>query len=84
MGWVPPHQTAASEIPEEEEGTRLPTMARYDFSEAPDYYDTGMMGDHWGTGIPVEVTPALLARGQQAVFDQLSGVPRGGRAQATA
>lgn len=35
------------------------------FSSAPDYYNTGKIGDHWGTGFPVEVTPALLARGQQ-------------------
>lgn len=35
------------------------------FSQAPDYYDTGKIGDQWGTGLPVEVTPALLARGQQ-------------------
>ena len=65
MGWVPARVTAASEIPEEEKATRLAAMPRYDFSEAPDYYDTGMMGNQWGTGIPVEVTPALLERGQQ-------------------
>ena len=65
MGYVPPNHTAASEIATEEKGTRLPSMDRLSFSEAPDYYDTGMMGDQWGTGIPVEVTPELLARGQQ-------------------
>jgi mono/diheme cytochrome c family protein len=35
------------------------------FSVGTDYYDTGKMGDHWGTGIPVPVTPELLERGQQ-------------------
>jgi cytochrome c5 len=35
------------------------------FSEGTDYYNTGKMGDHWGTGIPVEVTPELMQRGQQ-------------------
>jgi mono/diheme cytochrome c family protein len=35
------------------------------FSSAPDYVDTGKMGDNWGTGIPLEVTPALMARGQE-------------------
>src|ERR1700751_4852737 len=25
------------------------------FSEGTDYYNTGKMGDHWGTGIPVKV-----------------------------
>jgi len=35
------------------------------FSEGTDYYDTGKMGDRWGTGIPVPVTPELMERGQQ-------------------
>jgi mono/diheme cytochrome c family protein len=36
------------------------------FSEGTDYYNTGKMGaDQWGTGIPVEVTPQLMERGQQ-------------------
>ncbi|MEO6054926.1 MAG: cytochrome c [Chthoniobacterales bacterium] len=35
------------------------------FSVSPDYYNTGKMGDQWGTGIPMEVTPALLDRGQK-------------------
>src|SRR5213075_2609822 len=35
------------------------------FSEGTDYYNTGKMGDHWGTGIPVPVTPELMERGQQ-------------------
>ena len=35
------------------------------FSVGTDYYNTGKMGDHWGTGIPVEVTPELMQRGQQ-------------------
>jgi mono/diheme cytochrome c family protein len=35
------------------------------FSEGTDYYNTGKMGDHWGTGMPVPVTPQLMERGQQ-------------------
>jgi mono/diheme cytochrome c family protein len=35
------------------------------FSEGTDYYDTGKMGDHWGTGFPVEVTPDLMRRGHE-------------------
>jgi mono/diheme cytochrome c family protein len=38
---------------------------RISFSEGTDYYSTGKMGTNWGTGIPVEVTPQLMARGQQ-------------------
>src|SRR5438477_12049971 len=26
------------------------------FSVGTDYYNTGKMGDHWGTGLPLEVT----------------------------
>jgi hypothetical protein len=35
------------------------------FSESPDYADTGKMGDNWGSGIPFNVTPEVMARGQQ-------------------
>jgi len=43
----------------------LPSPRRLAFSVGTDYSDTGKMGDHWGTGIPVEVTPELMERGQQ-------------------
>jgi mono/diheme cytochrome c family protein len=35
------------------------------FSVGTDYYNTGKMGDQWGTGIPLEVTPQLMQRGQE-------------------
>jgi len=35
------------------------------FSVGTDYYNTGKMGDHWGTGIPLETTRELMERGQQ-------------------
>src|SRR6202158_2793609 len=35
------------------------------FSVGTDYFDTGKMGDRWGTGIPVPVTPQLLQRGRE-------------------
>ncbi len=35
------------------------------FSVGTDYYDTGKMGDQWGTGIPFKVTPDVMCRGQQ-------------------
>ncbi len=43
----------------------LTMRPRLGFSEGTDYYNTGKMGENWGTGIPVEVTPALLQRGTQ-------------------
>ena len=38
---------------------------RAGFSAGTDYYNTGKMGDHWGTGIPLEITRELMGRGQQ-------------------
>lgn len=35
------------------------------FGGALDYADTGKMGENWGTGIPFEVTPAVMARGKE-------------------
>jgi len=35
------------------------------FSGGVGYSDTGKMGASWGTGIPLEVTPELIARGQE-------------------
>lgn len=35
------------------------------FSSSPMYFDTGKFDDQWGTGIPFEVTPELMARGQE-------------------
>jgi len=41
------------------------THPRIGFSVGTDYYDTGKMGNNWGTGIPLEVTRELMERGQQ-------------------
>ena len=35
------------------------------FSVGTDYMNTGKMGNNWGTGIPVPVTPQLLQRGHE-------------------
>ncbi len=35
------------------------------FSEGNDYYNTGKMGNNWGTGLPVDVNPELMRRGQE-------------------
>lgn len=58
------------DIPRETAFSRNAAGAReqhpsYAFSDAPDYFNTGKMGDHWGSGLPVEVTPALLERGRE-------------------
>lgn len=35
------------------------------FSGGVSYNDTGKFGDQWGTGLPLEITPEVLARGQE-------------------
>ena len=35
------------------------------FSSSPTYIDTGKMGENWGTGVPFQISPAVMGRGQQ-------------------
>jgi mono/diheme cytochrome c family protein len=35
------------------------------FSAGTDYFDTGKMGDHWGTGIPFEMNAHWMQRGRE-------------------
>ena len=35
------------------------------FSSGPVYFDTGKIGDQWGTGMPFEITPELMERGRE-------------------
>ena len=57
-----------------------PARPRFAFSEGTDYYNTGKMGDHWGTGLPVDITPELMARGQQR-FNMTCAMCHGATAQ---
>jgi mono/diheme cytochrome c family protein len=62
MGYdIPGHPTQNSEVPNDI-GSPLG-----EFSAGTDYYNTGKMGDQWGTGLPprVPVTMDLLKRGQK-------------------
>ncbi len=36
-----------------------------EFTAGTDYYNTGKMGNNWGTGLPLPITAALLQRGQE-------------------
>jgi mono/diheme cytochrome c family protein len=38
---------------------------RVAFSVGTDYFNTGKMGDQWGSGIPLPVTRELMERGEQ-------------------
>jgi mono/diheme cytochrome c family protein len=63
------------EIPKPQQKTLVPpgvppprpeaASNRIGFSGGTDYYNTGKMGNNWGTGIPVPVTEQLMQRGQQ-------------------
>ncbi len=53
------------EMPKAEETAAPQARSRVSLSVGTDYYNTGKMGGNWGTGIPVEVTPELMERGQQ-------------------
>src|SRR6185295_2436568 len=59
IGYEMPHaQTIATPVVGTPGGETREGIA---FSKGSDYYDTGKMGaDRWGTGLPVDVTPALL------------------------
>lgn len=35
------------------------------FTASPDYYNTGKIGDRWGTGMPMEITTQILERGRE-------------------
>ena len=64
MGYNIPAHTAFSQMTAEEGGGAPTERPRLRYTEAPDYYDTGKIGANWGTGIPIEVTPALMERGR--------------------
>jgi mono/diheme cytochrome c family protein len=59
-----PQQKAGVPLPANAPGAE-PAGNRIAFSAGTDYYNTGKMGNNWGTGIPVPVTEQLMQRGQQ-------------------
>lgn len=46
-------------------GARNGALNPAGFSNVPDYYNTGKMGDSYGDGLPLEVTAQLLNRGEE-------------------
>jgi len=62
MGYEMPKTEHA---PGGEAATAVLPHSRLSFSEGTDYYNTGKMGDRWGTGLPMEVTAQLMERGRQ-------------------
>ena len=62
---MPKPKTIATPVSAAASGEPPQTHPRIGFSGGTDYYDTGKMGNNWGTGIPLEVTRELIERGQQ-------------------
>ncbi|MGI8957231.1 MAG: c-type cytochrome [Chthoniobacterales bacterium] len=63
MGYEMPLPNDQGTSPDQTDEMRM--EPRFGFSEGTDYYNTGKMGANWGTGIPLQVTPALMERGEQ-------------------
>jgi len=59
---APTVQASPGSAPVQSGGEDRPRIA---FSAGTDYFNTGKMGTNWGTGIPLEVTPQLMLRGEQ-------------------
>jgi len=60
MGYdIPGHPSQNSEVPKDDISSPLG-----EFTAGTDYYNTGKMGDQWGTGIPLPISRELLERGQ--------------------
>jgi mono/diheme cytochrome c family protein len=64
IGYEMPRMEAAPS-PGTPAANTAPTPQRVAFSTGTDYMNTGKMGPNWGTGIPLEVTPELMLRGEQ-------------------
>ena len=65
MGFEMPTKTANARLQPDSERPAVGNHERLAFTEGPTYYDTGMMGDQWGTGIPLEVTQELMDKGRE-------------------
>ena len=65
-GDTPP--TGFADAPEE-------AHTRIAFSAGTDYFNTGKMGDQWGTGLPLPVTRELMERGQQRLPARCATAP---------
>jgi len=46
-------------------GAKNGTIQPTGFANQPDYYNTGKIGDSYGDGFPIDVTEAVLLRGQE-------------------
>ncbi len=65
MGFEQAHKTAFSRLPGADGPQTADNHERLAFTEGPTYYDTGMIGDQWGTGIPLEVNEELMQKGRE-------------------
>lgn len=79
MGYEIPKETYHEEVATRPEKILVKNFKIRKYTGGPDYLNTGKMGEVWGDGIPLEITPALMQRGQErynincAVCHGLSG-----------
>ncbi|MFZ4116253.1 MAG: c-type cytochrome [Chthoniobacterales bacterium] len=62
LGYAPPQGNSSSS---HDVMSDLGPYENIQFSASPDYVATGRMGNQWGTGIPFEVTAAIMKRGRE-------------------
>jgi len=62
LGYAPPQGNSSSS---HDTMGDLGPYQNIQFSASPDYVATGRMGNQWGSGIPFEVTAAVMKRGQE-------------------
>jgi mono/diheme cytochrome c family protein len=65
VGYEMPKPKTEATPPGAEDDAPEESHTRVAFSVGTDYFNTGKMGDQWGTGIPLPVTRELMERGQQ-------------------
>ncbi|MBM3857424.1 MAG: hypothetical protein FJ390_05610, partial [Verrucomicrobia bacterium] len=68
MGTVPMGYSAPQGKSDDNKNSSVDLSGPYkniQFSGSPTYSETGRIGTQWGTGIPFEVTPAIMQRGQE-------------------
>ena len=65
VGYEMPRAKTDATPPGVSEDAREESHMRVAFSAGTDYFNTGKMGNQWGTGIPWPVTRELMERGQQ-------------------
>jgi len=65
MGYDIPAQSYHETIANQPDKIYVENFKIRKYTGGPDYLNTGRMGEVWGDGIPIEVTPLAMQRGQE-------------------